>query len=79
MNIVAQSERVRVHSGRPSLLKEVLEETVLDNLPLLATIIIVFWIGALAFYFHTSRQQKEIRRDLDALRAMLDEEEEHES
>jgi hypothetical protein len=52
---------------------------VLENLPLLATIIIVFWLGALAFYFHTSRQQTEIRRDLDALRAMLDEEEEHES
>lgn len=51
----------------------------LDNLPLLALIIIVFWLGALAFYFYTSRQQKEIRGDLDALREMLGEEEEQQS
>ena len=47
----------------------------LDNLTLLAIIIIVVWVATLAYYFHVSRQQKEIREDLDALRAMLDEEE----
>lgn len=45
----------------------------LDNLTLLAVIISVFWLGALGYYFYTSRQQDEIRADLDALRAKLDE------
>jgi len=49
---------------------------VLDNLTVLAVIIIIFWVGALAYYFYTSRQQREIRNDLDALRKKLDETEE---
>lgn len=49
------------------------EGAVLDNLTILATVIIVFWLGALAFYFYTSRQQKDIRAELDALRARLEE------
>lgn len=48
----------------------------LDNLTLLAIIIIIFWVGALAYYFYISRQQNEIRKDLDALREKLDETEE---
>jgi hypothetical protein len=46
---------------------------VLDNLTILAIVIIVFWLGALAFYFYTSRQQSSIRADLDALRGRLEE------
>lgn len=45
----------------------------LDNLTILAVVIIVFWLGALAFYFYTSRQQRSIRDDLDALRGRLEE------
>ena len=52
------------------------DDTVLDNLTLLAIIIIIFWVGALAYYFYISRQQNEIRKDLDALREKLDETEE---
>lgn len=44
----------------------------LENLTLLAVVIIVFWLGALAYYFYTSRQQTEIREDLDDLREKLD-------
>lgn len=43
----------------------------LENLTLLAVVIIVFWLGALAYYFYTSRQQTEIREDLDDLREKL--------
>ena len=50
--------------------------TVLDNLTLLAVIIIVVWMAALAFYFYTSRQQKEIREELEAVRALLEEDKE---
>lgn len=44
----------------------------LENLTVLAVIIIVFWVGALAYYFYTSRQQDEIREDLDDLREKLE-------
>lgn len=46
----------------------------LDNLTLLAVVIIVFWLGALAYFFYTSRQQKEIQEELDILRDMLEDE-----
>lgn len=46
----------------------------LDNLTLLAVVIIVFWLGALAYFFYTSRQQKEIQEELDVLRDMLEDE-----
>lgn len=48
----------------------------LDNLNLLAILIIALWAAAIAYYFYTSRQQKEIRKDLEQLRAMLDEDKE---
>lgn len=47
--------------------------TVLDNLTLLAVVIIVFWMAAMAYYIYTSRQQQEIRKELQGLRSMLDE------
>ena len=46
----------------------------LDNLTLLALIIIAVWAVTFIFYFYTSRQQKEIREELDALRSLLNEE-----
>ena len=44
-----------------------------ENLTILAIIIIVFWLGALAYYTYTSRQQSVIRKELDALRSKLEE------
>lgn len=46
----------------------------LDNLTLLALLIIGVWVLTFVLYFYTSRQQKEIREELDALRALLEEE-----
>lgn len=48
----------------------------LDNLTLLALIIILVFAATFVFYFYTSRQQKEIREELDAVRALLDEDRE---
>lgn len=45
----------------------------LENLTYLAIIITIFWLGAIGFYFYTSRQQSEIQDDLASLRAKLDE------
>lgn len=49
-----------------------------DNLTVLAIIIIVIWVAAFAYYVRMSRRQQELREELDALRALLDEEEESE-
>lgn len=49
-----------------------------DNLTVLAIIIIVIWVAAFGYYFRMSRRQQQLRQELDALRAMLDEEEEPE-
>jgi CcmD family protein len=46
-----------------------------ENLTLLAIIIIVAWLAALAYFFYTSRQQADIRRELEELREMMDQEE----
>jgi hypothetical protein len=43
----------------------------LDNLNLLAIVIILLWLGSLAYYFYVSRQQKEIQKDVDWLREQL--------
>ncbi len=43
-----------------------------ENLTLLAGIIIVAWVAALVYFFYTSRQQTEIRRELDELRELMD-------
>jgi hypothetical protein len=46
---------------------------VLDNLTLLAVLIIAVWAATLAYYFYTSRQQKDIREELEAVRELLEE------
>jgi preprotein translocase subunit YajC len=48
----------------------------MDNLLILAMVIIVFWLGVMAFYFYTSRQSRDLEQDINDLRAMLDEGEE---
>lgn len=47
----------------------------LDNLTVLAVIIIVIWLATLAYFFYTSRQQTDIRQELDELRKLMDQEE----
>ena len=71
---VAPNARFHVHSGDFAFKRGESRETVLDNLTLLAVVIIVFWLGALAYFFYTSRQQKEIQEELDVLRDMLEDE-----
>jgi preprotein translocase subunit YajC len=50
----------------------------MDNLTLIAIVIIVVWLFALGFYFYISRQQKDIVEDMDELRESLDESEDGE-
>jgi preprotein translocase subunit YajC len=44
----------------------------LDNLVLIAVVIMILWIGVLAYYLVTSRQQKDLQKDIESLREMLD-------
>ncbi|VAW41269.1 hypothetical protein MNBD_CHLOROFLEXI01-1303 [hydrothermal vent metagenome] len=43
-----------------------------ENLLLLIIIIIVLWVGLYAYYWHTSRQQKDIADQIEQLRQKLD-------
>jgi preprotein translocase subunit YajC len=47
----------------------------LDNLLTVAIIIIVLWLGAMAFYFYVSRRQRELEEDIEKLRERLDKDE----
>lgn len=53
-------------------------DNLLGNLTILAVLIIVIWLAALVYYYRTSRQQREIQEELDALRAQLEETEQEE-
>lgn len=44
----------------------------LDNLVLIAVVIMILWIGVLAYYLVTSRRQKDLQKDIESLREMLD-------
>ncbi|MDX1615960.1 MAG: hypothetical protein R3300_16725 [Candidatus Promineifilaceae bacterium] len=44
----------------------------LENLTLLAGLIIGLWIVAVGYYFYVSRKQKELSEEIDELREMLD-------
>ena len=45
----------------------------LENLALVAVVIIVLWLGAMAFYFYVSRQQRDLADEIEKLRDQLDE------
>ncbi len=45
----------------------------MNNLALLGIGIMLMWLIALGFYFYTSRQQKEISKEMDGVRDLLDE------
>lgn len=42
-----------------------------DNLMLVAVIAIILWIGIYAFYMVTSRQQRQLQQDIEALDDLL--------
>ena len=44
----------------------------MDNLVLVAVIIIILWLGVMGFYFYTSRQSRELEKEINELRAMLE-------
>lgn len=44
-----------------------------ENLLLIAVVIMVLWVGVLAYYLITSRQQTDLQKDIESLRNMLDE------
>lgn len=43
----------------------------LDNLSLIAIVLVVLWLAAFSFYMFTSRQQQKIEEELEALKKML--------
>lgn len=43
-----------------------------DNLLLIAIVIMIMWVGVLAYYLITSRQQADLQKDIEFLREMLD-------
>jgi preprotein translocase subunit YajC len=44
-----------------------------ENLILIAVVIMIMWVGVLAYYLITSRQQADLQKDIESLREMLDE------
>lgn len=44
----------------------------LENLIIVAAIIIVVWLASFAIYMRTSRQQHDLEKDLQRLQAKLD-------
>ena len=44
-----------------------------ENLILIAVVIMIMWVGVLAYYLVTSRQQADLQKDIESLREMLDE------
>ena len=43
----------------------------MDNLVLIAVIIIVLWLAAIGYYFYISRQQRDLADEIQKLRDML--------
>ena len=46
----------------------------MNNIALLAILIMFMWLVAIGYYFYTSRQQGEISQELNELRDMLGDE-----
>ena len=43
----------------------------MDNLVLIAIIIILLWLAAIGYYFYLSRQQRDLADEIQKLRDML--------
>ena len=50
-----------------------------ENLLLIAVVIMILWVGILAYYLVTSRQQTDLQKNIESMREMLDEEDNHSS
>ena len=48
-----------------------------ENLVLIAVVIMILWVGALAYYLITSRQQSDLQENIESLQSMLEEGENH--
>lgn len=48
----------------------------MDNVIILAVVIIVMWLAVMGFYFYTSRQSRKLEEEINELRSILDEGEE---
>jgi hypothetical protein len=46
----------------------------LENLTTIAIIASILWMGLIGFYVYSSRQQKDIQKDIEALEALLNKE-----
>lgn len=44
-----------------------------ENLILIAVVIMILWVGTLAFYLVTSHQQTDLQENIESLQSMLDE------
>lgn len=51
----------------------------LDNLLLIAVVIMIMWVGIMAYYLYTSRRQTDLQKEIEDLREMLDETDDHNS
>ena len=45
----------------------------LENLLLIAIVIMIMWLGVMAYYLVTSRQQTDLQKNIESLRDRLDE------
>ena len=43
-----------------------------ENLVLIAVIIMILWVGTLAYYLVTSRQQTDLQENIESLQTMLE-------
>jgi len=48
------------------------EERSLQNLALIALLVLALWVIAFAFYLYLNRQQTELNNDLDSVQTLLD-------
>ena len=44
-----------------------------ENLLLIAIVIMIMWLGVMAYYLVTSRQQTDLQKNIESLRDRLDE------
>ncbi len=44
-----------------------------ENLLLIAIVIMIMWLGVMAYYLVTSRPQTDLQKNIESLRDMLDE------
>lgn len=48
-----------------------------ESLPLVAVVIILFWLAVFVYYLNTSRSQRTLEQEIEALKKILDDNEKH--